>query len=96
MADNHNVNINNPIELRGWDGTAIPLVIKEAIAITESDTATFKPGILYVGTGGNITVKLSNGSDWVVFKNIPDGVFFPAFIKAVHTDTTALDLVICY
>jgi len=37
---------------------------------------------LYVGTGGDVQVKLEGGDTVVTFKNVPDGHFLP--ILATH------------
>lgn len=94
--DNHNVRITGPVEIAGKNGqslNAIPWVAQE---ITESDTVVYQMGILYVGTGGNVKVKPAGQNNWVTFKNIPNGSFLPIYITAVHTDTTAGDLLMCY
>ena len=49
-----------------------------------------------MGTGGDVKVKMRSGSDFVTFKNIPDGTFLPILIIGVHTGTTAADMLIVY
>jgi hypothetical protein len=39
---------------------------------------------------------LADMSTFVTFKNIQSGSFLPVYVKAVHTDTTATDMLICY
>ena len=37
---------------------------------------------LYIGTGGNVTVKMESGSE-VTFYNVPDGHFLPILVTHV-------------
>ena len=67
-----------------------------AVAVVPHDTDTFQSGLLFVGTTGDVKVMLDGMSTFVTFKNIPDGSFLPVYIKAVHTDTTATDMLMCY
>lgn len=49
--------------------------------------------LLYVGTGGNITV-VTNGNDTVTFTNIQSGTFVPVIVFAVKaTGTTSSNIV---
>ncbi len=79
----------------------------KASAITQSTTNDIHGSTLstssvpcravYVGTTGNLSVVMANDNDGtfgtkVVFNNVPVGVF-PIQVVAVHTDTTASDLV---
>jgi len=82
--------------IKDGDGNAINFIPTRALSITENDSLEFIPGLLFVGTTGNVTVKPVGQTNWIVFKNIPSGSFLPVKIKAVHTDSTAADLVICY
>ena len=80
----------------------------EAVAITPSDTidATTKLGkaVLYVGTGGDVTVIVQNTqpssgtaltvADGVTFKNVSDGCWLPVVCDYVlATGTVAADIV---
>lgn len=50
---------------------------------------------IYVGTGGDLEVKLLNDTDYVIFKNVPSGQVFMGNVKAIKdTNTDAEDLVI--
>jgi len=67
----------------------------KAEAVTPSDTDDIETGILFVGVGGNLNVVPYAGEDAVLFKNIPDGSFFPIKVrKVMSTNTTATDIVI--
>jgi len=82
--------------ITGPSGRICNFIPSYAVAVTEHDTATFQPGILYVGTTGDVSVMPADGAAFIVFKNVPSGSFLPVYIKAVHTATTAADLVMCY
>jgi|WetSurMetagenome_2_1015567.scaffolds.fasta_scaffold1626361_1 hypothetical protein len=67
-----------------------------AVAITTHDTNTFQEGLLWVGVGGDVKAMPAGLATFVTFKNVPSGSFLPIYVKAVHTDTTATDMLICY
>jgi len=77
-------------------GKFVNFIPSIAVAVTPSDTATFQEGLLYVGVTGDVTVMLADMSTFVTFKNVQAGSFLPVYVKAVHTDTTATDMLICY
>lgn len=69
-----------------------------ARAVTPNDTTPINAEMLYVGTGGNVTVKtrLSDQSLSAValFANVPSGTFLPVEAAVVmSTGTTATDIV---
>lgn len=78
------------------NGTPIRFSGANAQACVPHATDEFTPGQPYVGTGGNLKCKMKGGTDWVTFTNVQDGSFLPIEIKAVHTDTTASDILIIY
>jgi hypothetical protein len=52
------------------------------------------PVALYVGTGGNLTVKVRWSATDVVLKNVPSGTILPVAVTHVRaTGTTATDIV---
>ncbi|PTQ12972.1 hypothetical protein CLG96_02175 [Sphingomonas oleivorans] len=70
-----------------------------AVAITPHDTnpLTDVPKALYVGTGGNITMRGKSGTADQVWKNVPSGAILPfrsEYIRA--TGTTAADILALY
>ena len=78
--------------------TTQPDFATEATAITPSDTtnATTHLGeaALYIGTGGDVTVRLRKSSTSVTFKNVSDGCWLPVICDYVlATGTTAADIV---
>jgi len=78
----------------------LKLQARKAESVTPSDTeeitlqnTTNRGCVLYIGTGGNLKVKTSNG-DEVVFANISNGSFLPVqVIQVFATDTTASDII---
>lgn len=69
-----------------------------ASAVTPNDSTTFdNEGMLYVGTGGDVTVDLIGSGTNLTFSNVPDGVFLPITVSRVYsTGTTASDIVLLY
>lgn len=52
---------------------------------------------IYVGTGGDLTVKMALGGGSVTFPNVQDGTVLPlAVTGVVVATTTASDLVVLY
>ena len=75
---------------------AYPMFPESAGAVTPSDSATFSPSVVYVGTSGNVAVTTAAG-DSVTFTNVQSGGVIPVRIKAVlATGTTASNLVRVY
>jgi len=74
----------------------VNFIPNQAYVVTPHDTDTFQYGLLYVGVGGDVKAMPQGLSTFVTFKNVPDGSFLPIYVKAVHTDTTATDVLICY
>lgn len=71
----------NPVSLQGTRGEAI----------TKSDTLTFEPGVLYVGTKGDITVRMPGATSGLLFKNVEG--WFPVRVDMVYsTGTDASDI----
>lgn len=85
MAEKIYDNNNNPVAF----------VATKAVAIDASDTALVGPGLLYVGTGGDVKVDLQGSGTAIVFKNVQDGTILPVLVKRVYVaDTTADDFII--
>jgi hypothetical protein len=69
---------------------------RDAFALAPSDSAAISPipkGI-YVGTGGNVTLRAVDGGADVTYRNLGDGSYIAVralFVRA--TGTTAADLV---
>lgn len=65
-----------------------------AIYQASSQTGISNQGcVLYVGTGGNLSV-VTSGNDTITFKAVLDGTFFPVNVtKVFSTGTTASDII---
>lgn len=68
-----------------------------AVAVTLSDS-TIIPVCrsLYVGTTGNITVRMADGNDNILFSNVPVGIFPIQVDKVYSTGTAASNIVALY
>lgn len=69
---------------------------RNAFAITPHDTDTLPNATkaLFVGTGGNLAVRLVDATSDVVFTNLPSGTVLAVRVAAVRiSGTTATDLV---
>ena len=71
------------------------LVATRHASVTASDVTVFDaPQAIYVGTGGDIKLRLIGDSTLVVYKNVPSGSWLPVLADMVYsTDTTASDIV---
>ena len=70
-----------------------------AAAVTVSDTVDLpdKSKSLYVGTGGNVKVKMAQSLQDVTFTNVQDGTVLPIIVTRVFdTGTTASSIVNLY
>jgi hypothetical protein len=68
-----------------------------SVAITKSDStdlsATVTKGI-WVGTGGDVAIKLTGDSAPVTLSNVPSGTFIPGkFARVMSTNTTASNII---
>lgn len=77
-------------------GNPVNFIPSIAVAVTPHDTDTFQGGLLFVGVGGDVKAMPKGLSTFVTFKGVAAGAFLPIYVKAVHTDTTATDLLVCY
>jgi hypothetical protein len=71
----------------------------KAVAVTPHDVNPLAdiPKALFVGTGGNITMRGVNGTADQLWKNVPSGSILPfrgQYVRA--TGTTAADLLALY
>lgn len=77
---------NGVVKFQGNDGASI----------TPSDSNTFSPGFLYVGTGGTLVVQTVKGTQ-LSFYNVPNGYFMPVMCNMVYaTGTTCADILVLY
>ena len=72
---------------------AIDLQATSANVVTKSDSTTFAPSTLYIGTAGDVVVDTMDGQTDITFKNVPSGAFLPVLVVKVKAATTAADIV---
>lgn len=77
-------------------GKVVNFIPNQAYVVTPHDTTTFQYGLLYVGVGGDVKAMPQGLNEFVTFKNVPEGSILPVYIKAVHTDTVATNMLILY
>ena len=70
------------------------LTAKKHSVVTPSDVTTFSsPQAIYVGTGGDVALRLIGNSDVATYKNVPSGSWLPVEAdKVMSTNTTATDI----
>lgn len=71
---------------------------ENAFAVTPHDTNALPtvPKYLYVGSGGDVTLRTVDGSSDVVFENVPNGGYIYARASHVRAaGTTATAIVAC-
>lgn len=76
------------------DSLGSPSRAPYAITPSDADPLPFIPKGIYVGTGGNVTLRGIGGSTDVTYKNLADGSYIA--VRASHvraTGTTAADLI---
>jgi len=76
------------------DAPLLPARAPFAILPHDSNALSTTPKGIYVGTGGNVTLRGVDGTADVIYKNLPDASYIAvraAFVRA--TGTTASDLV---
>lgn len=68
-----------------------------AVLITPSDVTTIPVTRgLYVGTAGNITVRMADGMDTILFTNVPVGIIAIQVDKVYSTGTGATGIIALY
>jgi hypothetical protein len=89
-------------------GTRAKNVVPSGQSGVEGDTfINLKSAALYIGTGGTLVCSVVGGNNdevrsTTVFKNIPDGTFFPVIVDRVYSsdifdvETTCSDIVALY
>lgn len=65
------------------------------IAPADADNIEPQPRALYIGTTGNLSVIMADGSD-LIFNNVPVGIFSIQCRRVKSTGTTASDIIGLY
>ncbi len=79
------------------DSAAAPA--RQAVAVTPHDSNAIPdiPKALYIGTGGNLTMRGAGGAADQLWKNVPSGTVLPFRAQYVRaTGTTAADILALY
>ena len=74
----------------------VNFIPNQAYVVTPHDTNTFQYGLLFVGVAGDVKAMPQGLDTFVTFKGLSAGAVLPVYVKAVHTDTTATDMLILY
>lgn len=98
MNIDRDVRVQNPVEIKGANGRSLNMIPDRAEVVVPNVLTTLPVGILYIGNGGNVTVRPAGNTSWVTFKGIANGTFLPVYITGVSEaiTTTAADMLICY
>ena len=76
------------------DSVSAPATRAAAVVPHDTNPLADIPKALYVGTGGNLTLRGVGGGADALFKNLPDGTVLPVRAHYVRaTGTTAADIV---
>jgi len=79
------------------DQVSAPATRAVAVAPHDSNALTDIPKALFVGTGGNITMRGVNGSADQLWKNVPSGSVLPFRAQYVRAaGTSAADILALY
>lgn len=71
--------------------TALPLT--EAVAVVPDDNVVFEPSVIYVGTGGTVTVRPAESRADVQY-TMPSGSTIPVLVTSVRATGTAALLMV--
>jgi len=79
------------------DQVSAPATRAVSVSPHDSDALTDIPKALFIGTGGNITMRGVKGAADQLWKNVPSGSVLPFRAQYVRaTGTTAADLLALY
>jgi hypothetical protein len=102
------VRVVGPVEISGKNGMPLNILPARAQAVViASKTIYNEPGLLYIGTDGDVAVipwddpnaNTADPTGWVVFKGLSAGDCLPVYVKrvgAVADGTSATDIVVCF
>lgn len=78
---------------------SLDMPARSAKAVTPHASDDLADGVtrgLYVGTGGDLVVRLPGDTTDVTFKNVQDGDELPIRVEAVRDSSTAADILALY
>lgn len=68
-----------------------------ASAVTPNDSGNLIPTKgLYIGGTGNVTVRMANGDDNILFASAPAGILYISVTRVYSTGTAATGIVALY
>jgi hypothetical protein len=75
-------------------GGGVDFNARNGALIAKSDVTVVDYKSIYVGTGGDVAVRLiGNPTQTLTFKNVPDGTWLPVWVVKVLAATTASDMI---
>jgi hypothetical protein len=74
---------------------AAPFQSVAAVTAADADLTRWPTRALFIGTAGNVTVTMADGTT-AVHKNLANGSILPGEFKQVNAATTAADIVAWY
>ena len=87
-------NTNTQVTSYDHHGSPVFYQAESGAAVTASDATVLAPGVLYIGTGGDVNVTTRAGAT-LLFANVADASFLPVVVTQVlSTSTTASDILI--
>ena len=79
------------------DTVSAPATRAAAVTPHDANALSDVPKALYVGTGGNLTMRGVNGTSDQLWKNVPSGAILPFRARYVRaTGTSAADILALY
>lgn len=81
--------------LKGTDGAAhVFSSATSSGAVTKSDSTVLDFNAVYVGTGGDVAIKHTEGGSAVTYPSVPAGMILPvAGVRVMSANTTASNMV---
>jgi hypothetical protein len=70
---------------------------KRAVSVTPTDGVLIPTTrSLYIGTSGNLAVRMAEDDQTIVFQSVPAGVFPVQVVEVLFTNTTAQNIIALY
>jgi hypothetical protein len=70
---------------------------KRAVAVTPTDGVLIPATrALYVGTSGNLVVRMAEDDNTITFSSVPAGIFPVQVVEVLATNTTASNIIALY
>jgi hypothetical protein len=70
---------------------------KRAVSITPTDGVLIPATrALYIGSSGNLAVRMAEDDNTIVFQSVPAGIFPVQVVEVLFTNTTAQNIIALY